>query len=405
MKKLIGILFALALILAVFIGLNLSKIQRLHRVNTLFDADKIVHNFSNMDDALFSHTLQATGTPHIWPEATQDLPDAVEIDGDVRDLSEFLEETATTALLVVKDGTILHENYFLGTSRDDQRISWSMAKSFLSALFGVVLEDGRVESLDDPVAKYVPELKGTAYDGATIRNVLNMASGVAFNEDYLERNSDINKMGRVLALGGSMDEFTTDLKQTARTPGSARQYVSIDTHVIGMVLRKVSGKSNHDFFIDNLWSKIGAGKDAFYSTDGEGVAFVLGGLNMRTRDYALFGQLFLQGGDWKGEQIIPASWVANSTTNSAPSDSSTENSGVGYGYQWWVPLDSVHNGGDYFAVGIYEQYIYINPAAKIVIVKNSANRQFKEMGQSGKSYKLESIDMFRSLTNYYVNQE
>ncbi len=396
MRKFGKILSFGLLLLLIILALNFNKVQRLLKVNSLFEADNIVHNFSNMNEVLFAHDLPVAGEPHIWPENLQALPATVTINGQPQNLQAFLKETDTTALLVIKDGIILFEDYYLGTGRDDQRISWSMAKSYLSSIFGVAVSEGLIDSLDDPVEKYVSDLKGTAYEGASIRNVLNMASGVEFNEDYLDPNSDINKMGRTLALGGSMDEFAASLTERAREPGTGRQYVSIDTHVIGMVLRAVTGQSNHDYLQDKLLSKIGMGKDAYYLTDGDDVAFVLGGLNMRTRDYALFGQLFLNQGQYNGEQVIPGDWVTESTASSAPVD--LESTGVDYGYQWWVPVDS-H--GDFFAVGIYSQYIYVDPKSNMVIVKNSADREFKNPSPSGQGYKLDTIDMFRSLAQHY----
>lgn len=383
-------------ILAGLLALNWETVQRLHKVQTLFEADNIVHNFSNMNEVLYSHLLPAKGEPYVWPEELQPLPETVMINGKSRNLDEFLKETQTTALLVIHDGKIIFEDYFKETGMDDQRISWSVAKSFTSALFGIAVDDGRIESLDDPVTKYVPDLAGSAYDGVPIRDVLNMASGITFNEDYLDPDSDINRMGRVLALGASLDEFTAGLTEVTRPSGELRQYVSIDTHVLAMVLRRATGQSIHELFVDHLWSKLGPGKDAYFLTDGEGVAFALGGLNMRTRDYALFGQMMMQNGVWQGEQIIPEAWVKESTRASAPLD--VTGTPVDYGYQWWVPNDS---NGDFFAVGIYGQYIYVNPQAKMVIVKNSAHREFLNDGQSGKLYKLEIIDMFRSLSNHF----
>jgi len=398
------ILGAFVVLLIVVAVLNIGRIQRLMRVNSLFDANKIVYNFSHMDEALFSKTLPVSGEKHVWLETAQPLPEQVNINGKPQDLTAYLEETQTTALLVVKNEQILFEDYYKDTGPEDKRISWSMAKSYLSAIFGVALMERKIKSLDDPVTDYVPALTGTAYDGATIRNVLNMASGVAFNEDYLDYNSDISKMGRVLALGQSMDEFAVSLSERAREPGSARQYVSIDTHVIGMVLRGATGMSAHEYLEEKLWRHLGVGAEGYYLTDGQGVAFVLGGLNMRTRDYALFGQLMLQNGNWNGQQIIPARWVRDSTMASAPPD--TEATGVDYGYQWWVPKSSPNGilGGaqdDYFAVGIYGQYIYIDPATRTVIVKNSAHREFTEPSPSGQGYMLDNIDMFRSLARHY----
>jgi len=391
--KLLAAVIVLAIVLSVF---YFDSIRRLWKVNSLFEPDKIVHNFSNMQDALFNAPLPAPEDTHVWPENPAQLPGTVTVSGTQVDLSDFLTEMSTTALLVIQDGEIKFENYYQGTTIDDRRISWSVAKSFLSAIFGVAVEKGDIKSIDDLVINYVPELKGSAYETATIRNVLNMSSGVKFNEDYYQKDSDINKMGRVLALGGSMDDFAAELKEQQRPAGTARQYVSIDTHVVGLVLRNATGQSATEYFMENLWSKIEPGKDAFYLTDGEGVAFVLGGLNMRTRDYALFGQLMLQNGRWKGEQIIPARWVKQSTKVSAPAPE--QDDGFGYGFQWWIPKGSK---GEYMASGIYGQQIFVDPNANMVIVKNGAHIDFNRQSPRGRHYKLETVDMFRSIAEYY----
>ena len=290
--------------------------------------------------------------------------------------------------MVLKDGQMVHESYYLGTADTDLRISWSVAKSFLSALMGIVLEEGDIASIDDQVTKYAPALKGSAYEGATIRNVLNMASGVHFDEDYLDFNSDINKMGRVLALGGSMDEFAAGITERDRAPGEAWQYVSIDTHVLGMVIRGATGRSIKDLMVEKLLTPLRLEADPYYLTDGYGVAFVLGGLNLRTRDYARMGQLFLQYGVWEGAQLVPSDWVLASTENSAPN----RPEGVGYGFQWWLPADG--DDGEFFARGIYGQYIYINPAKGVVIALNSADRDFTEDGAN-----VQNIEMFRAIAS------
>jgi len=280
-------LAVLAFLYAVF---NWKNINRLLKVNSLFEEDKIVHNFSNMRDLLLADKLPVSGPKHIWPVNLQPLPETFKFSDQVLNVQAILKETKTTALIVVKDGAIQFEDYYLGTGVDDKRISWSMSKSFVSSLVGIALGDGDIKDIDDQVTDYAPELKGSVYEGATLRNVLHMASGAKFNEDYLDKKSDINKMGRALAMGGSLDDFAANVKTRAREPGAARQYCSIDTHVVSMVLRAATGKTVQDYFTENLWAKIGAGADAWYTTDGEGNAFALGGLNIRTRDYALFGE-------------------------------------------------------------------------------------------------------------------
>jgi len=372
---------ALVLLVVIVGGLAIWKrddITRLLAVNSLFSEEKIVKNFSHMNEMFFNETL--------------DLPDApsplIMVPAEMPDISQWVEERAVTALVVMKDGTPVHESYYLGTEDTDLRISWSVAKSFLSALMGIVLEEGDIASIDDQVTKYAPSLKGSAYEGATIRNVLNMASGVHFDEDYLAFNSDINKMGRVLALGGSMDEFAASITEQDRAPGEAWQYVSIDTHVLGMVIRGATGRSIKELMVEKLLTPLGLEADPIYLTDGNGVAFVLGGLNLRTRDYARMGQLYLQYGVWNGAQLVPSDWVLASTENSAPN----RPAGVGYGFQWWLPADG--DEGEYFARGIYGQYIYVNPTKGVVIALNSADRDFTEDGAN-----LQNIEMFRVIAS------
>ena len=223
-----------------------------------------------------------------------------------------------------------------------------------------------------------------------------MSSGVKFDEDYLKFSSDINKMGRVLALGGAMDNFALSLKVQERTPGHNRYYVSIDTHVLSMILRKVTKQSLQDYFQDRLWKKIGSDAPAFYLTDGVETAFALGGLNMTTRDYARFGQLFLQNGRWDNQDVIPEWWVKESISDNAPPPLGA--SSFGYGQQWWVPKGSQETGNnDFVAGGIYGQFIYINPKHNVVIVKTSAHRGFRDDGRSGDLIKYETMQMFRAI--------
>ncbi len=376
------------------IALNWTTIKRLMTINTLFDADKIVANFSNMDDAFLHHDL-SIGDPQPWDEDIQPLPETVTVAGQEVALTDVLEELDTTALVIIRDGTLIHESYYKDTGPDDLRISWSVAKSFMSALYGQAVEDGLMD-ISQPIETYLPRLKSTAYEGATVANILNMASGVKFDENYMDPNSDINDMGKVLGLGGSMDEYTTELTERQYEPGTVWQYVSIDTHVAAMALREVTGKSLHQMWEETYGAKLGMGKAPFYLTDGEDVAFALGGLNLRTRDYAKFGQLFLQGGGWKGEQIVPEAWVKDSTINHAPNIHPVR--GSGYGYQWWVPMPQEGpSKGDFFAIGIYGQYIYVNPAMNIVIAKNAADREFTVAQSNGQHSMNMNIDAFRSL--------
>jgi hypothetical protein len=395
--KIVGLVVVVALVL---LALNFKNLVRLYKVNTLFAPDKIVHNFSNMKELLYFVDLPKSGAAHEWPVDLQDLPEKFDYHGEDLSINDILVDTSTTALVVIKDGTIVYEDYFQGTGKDDLRISWSMSKSFVSALFGVALENGDIKSLDDQVTDYVPSLKGSAYEGTTLRNVLHMASGVEFNEDYLDKKSDINRMGRALALGTSLDDFAASLKTRAFEPGSGRQYVSIDTHVISMVIRNATGQTFQQYLLDNLWSKMGPSSDAFILTDKEENAFALGGLNMTTRDYALFGELFRHQGRRGDVQIIPADWVTESTQNSAPADINAQP--LGYGYQWWLPE---HADGEFIAGGIYGQNIYINPKAGIVIVKNAAHLEFDDTDKVRLGHRDRNFEMFRGIAEHFTDWE
>jgi CubicO group peptidase (beta-lactamase class C family) len=375
-------LLAMLVLAAVVLGIwKREEITRLLAVNSLFAEEKIVGNFSAMD-RLFLTVPMSRGDGPVSPlprGADMTPPDGME---------DWIAERAVTALVVLKDGVLRHESYHLDTTATDRRISWSVAKSYLSALMGIVLEEGAIDSLDDPVTKYVPALEGTAYDGASVLNVLQMASGVTFNEDYLDFNSDINRMGRVLALGQSMDGFTTGLSETFIKPGQQWQYVSIDTHVIGMIIRGATGRSIPDLMQEKLIAPMGLEADPLYVTDGFGTAFVLGGLNLPTRDYARFGQMFLQMGEWNGQQIVPIDWVAASTEPSAPTATGAEQ----YGLQWWMAPDAPE--GEFYARGIYGQYIYVNRALNVVIAANGADRGFRTPGAN-----TQNIAMFRRIAD------
>jgi CubicO group peptidase (beta-lactamase class C family) len=289
------------------------------------------------------------------------------------DVTQWIADRSVTAMVILQGGQVRHESYYLGTAPEDRRISWSVAKSFLSVLVGQLVAEGTIADLDVPVVDVVPSLAPSAYNRVTLRQVLQMSSGVAFNEDYLDYSSDINRMGRVLALGGSMNGFAASLSERAADPGARMYYVSIDTHVIAMVVEGLTGRPLADLMVERLIAPLGLEQDAYYLTDGDGTAFALGGLNLTTRDYARFGAMIAADGAWNGQQIVPAAWIAESTAPSAPT------TGPGrYGYQWWIPAG--FGADEVLAQGIYGQFIYIDRARDIVIAVNSADRSFEEPG-------------------------
>ena len=364
------------MVVAIINSLYWTQVRQLYHTVRLFDEDVIVANFSDMKSIIPTVTIRRSGEVNVFGHQPGSLPDTFLYQGENRKLEPYLVDSSTTALLVIKGNDLVFEEYYQGTKELDQRISWSMAKSFLSALFGVAVGEGLIPDLDQAVSDYVPALEGSGYDGVSIRNVLQMSSGVYFNEDYGDFNSDINRFGRMMALGGSFDEFAASLTAD-REQGTYMHYVSIDTHVLGMVLRAATGRSIVDYFNEKLWSKLGAEQDAIYLTDSTGEPMVLGGLNLISRDYARLGTLYRDHGVTNGEQVIPRQWVVDSITPDAPhlmpGTRDNSDTSLGYGYQWWIPEQADE---EFMALGIYGQYIYVNRKANVVIVKNSANRDF-----------------------------
>ncbi|MBW4710319.1 beta-lactamase family protein [Roseobacter sp. YSTF-M11] len=365
-RKWIWRLLAAFVVALIVVGVwKREEISRLIAVNRLFEPERIVENFSNMDQAFLNVQIGDGASPVVpLPQGPRAILPA--------SVADFIEARSVTSLVVLKDGALVHESYHLGTGPDDRRISWSMAKSYLSALTGIVLAEGDIGSLDDRVIDYVPQLRGGAYQRATIRHVLTMTTGVVFDEDYFDKHSDVNRMGRVLALGGEMDAFTAELQETFAPPGDIWRYVSVDTHVLGMVVRGATGRSITALMQEKIIGPMGLEQAPYYLTDGAGVAFVLSGFNGTSRDYARFGQMFLQQGDWNGQQIVPQDWVIASTTPSAPTGAAE----YGFGYQWWMPRDARPR--EYMARGIYGQYLYINEPQGVVIVVTAADRQFRD---------------------------
>ncbi len=370
------------IILAIGVGFwKREELNRLWAVNSLFHADRIVANFSAMERVFLIAELPRGNGP------VSDLPAGPDVALPAQ-TEAWIAQRAVTSLLVLRNGEIVHESYHLETAPEDRRIGWSIAKSYLSALLGVILAEGHIASLDDPVTRYVPALAGGAYDGASIREVAQMSSGVAFNEDYLDYHSDINRMGRVLALGGSMDGFAIALSETFAPPGERWAYVSIDTHVLAMVIRAATGRDIPSLMSEKIIQPLGFETTPYYLTDGQGVAFALGGLNATTRDHARFGLMIARDGRYGDRQVVPGEWIAASTRRSAPTAPGQD----GYGFQWWIPVDAAD--GVVVARGIYGQYIYIDRNRDVVIVTTAADRAFREPGVH-----RGNVEMFRAIAD------
>ena len=379
-KILIGIVIIILLGLVIY-G---PKAIRVYNVVHLFDQDKIVNNFINMDKVFPSKPIKASSNPHIFNVRTFDLPEFYELEGKQHNLAEALEYFKSDGLIVLQNGDLIYENYWQGNSQNQPHISWSVAKSFLSALIGIAYHDGLIEDLNDPITKYLEDFQATGYANIPVKDILQMSSGIIFNEDYADYNSDINKFARALAQGTSMRDFAKKL-ENGKEPGTFNHYVSIDTQMLAMLLEEVTGKTVSQNLEEKIWTKIGMENDAYYMVDDTGMEWALGGLNATLRDYAKFGLLYLNKGAWNGKQIVPEDWVNASHSlkepHLQPGDNELSSNTWGYGYQWWVPGFPET---DYLAAGIYNQYIYIDPITNVVIAKTSSNYKFNQERQYSK---------------------
>ncbi len=399
----LGVIAVLVVSTAIFGVAKWRELKRAQFVASMFSGANEIDNFRHMNAIFPTRAIARAGEPYLIPVGrSEPLPATYVYEGKRLDTEKFLADTDTTGLLVVQHGKIVHEQYWHGNDKDTRWISWSVGKSFISALVGIALDEGKIASIDDQIVKYAPELKGTGYDGVTIKNALQMSSGVGWNEDYSDQNSDIARFGRTLAFGGSMVEFAKTLKR-AHEPGTYNLYNSMDAQVLGLVLKNATGETPSEYLSEKIWSKIGAERDAYWVLDDYGNELAAGGVNVTARDYAKFGLLYLHDGQWNGEQLVPSNWVKASHTPDAPylmpgenNNKSETSAGMGYGYLWWVP-SAVD--GSYSAIGIYNQFIYVDPAHDLVIVKTSANHSYGGGATEASYRELETFALFRAIAD------
>ncbi len=358
-------------------------------------------SLNSFKDENLAHTFQ--NTPQIQPvkkisrgeevfqflkEENTALAEDFQFEGTVYPLEKFIEDTKTTAMLVIKDDVIKYEKYFAGGDENTLFSSNSMGKSFVSALMGIAVSEGYVESIEDPVGKYIPEFAGTQLENIPVRACLQMASGIDFDEDTdMSQFSMRTLMGtpamKVIAKYGLQEE-----------PCTYRRYLSINTEILGQVIKNATGRGLAEYMEEKLWKKIGADQDAYWTLSND-TELAMGGLSVSLRDYARFARLYLNGGSYQGKQILTKDWVKDSMDVSAaysrPGANQDAYNVIGYGYQWWVPEG---NQGEFMAIGVYGQWIYVNPSQKVIIVKTSADPDFMAEG-----YELKHVEFFRAVTD------
>lgn len=295
----------------------------------------------------------------------------------IGNLDDFLRSTETTAFIVIKDDEILYEKYFNGYTRDSINTSFSMAKSFDSALIGIAIDEGLIKSVEEPITNYLPELKDKRFEKITIRHLLTMASGIKYHENGLPWGDDALTYYfpnlRKLALGVKIQG----------PPGLHFQYNNFNPLLIGMILERATGNTVSHYLQEKIWKPLGMEYPATWSLDSKKTGFekMESGLNARSIDFAKFGRLFLNKGNWNGKQIISEKWVVESTSPVAvdrqkyydpkydPQDAFRIADNGYYAYFWWGrERDAAHH--DFYAAGNHGQYIYVCPQKNVILVRN-----------------------------------
>ncbi|MEX8507138.1 MAG: serine hydrolase domain-containing protein [Leptothrix ochracea] len=376
------------------------ELRRIWFVLHVFDGSEQAEHFRHMDQIFPVRVFHRSGPESVLPIGPAlNMPSSYVFDGQSKSTTKLLEDTDTTGLLVMRNGQIVHEHYGRGNDASSHAMSWSVGKSVVSLLVGLAVQDGLIQSIDDPLTRYAPELAGTAYEGVSLKQALQMSSGVRWSEDYSNSDSDVMRFGRTFALGGSLVNFARTLPRE-HAPGTFNRYNSLDVQVLGLALRHATGLPLATYLEKRLWSRMGMSADGDWLLDDTGTEFAAGGINVTLRDYARIGQLCLQNGRWQGEQLVPAAWIAASHHPDAPhllpGARANADSPFGYGYLWWVP-EAVD--GPYTAMGVYNQFIYIDPAHQVVIAKTSANHRYGTTNDETSFREAETLALFKAITS------
>lgn len=321
-----------------------------------------VAGFPHMDSLFPSHVVPQGAKVRALPEGP---PLAAFAAGGAKAamLDDYIAAQKVAGLLVLHDGRIRLERYALGHTPEGRWTSFSVAKSLTSTLVGAAIRDGYIKSLDAPVTQYITQLKGSAYDGVTVRQLLTMTSGVKWNEDYADPSSDIARLYDVKPEPGVDANVSYARRLVREAPaGSKWVYKTIETNLIGVLVMEATKKTLAEYLSEKIWKPAGMERAAAWMVDP--IGHEQGGccLSVSLRDYARVGQFILDGAKVNGASIVPDSWFEAATRKQADIGGPG-----GYGYQWWTNDDRTFD-----ARGIFGQLIHLDPARKLVIVINSA---------------------------------
>lgn len=338
--------------------------------------------FPIMQDIFPSHRVSAGGEPYLFKKGEQFTPHW----SDGTNLDSYMRDNHIGGVIVLKDDKIKMEAYKDGLNKETVWTSFSMAKSVSSILLGVALKEGDIESLDDPLQKYIPELKGDDYGKVTVRQLLTMTSGIAWNEDYEDPNSDVAQM-YLQSCEQEESHILTYMKplKFVHTPGEHWNYSTGETDLLGILIQKATGVNLASYLSEKIWKPWGMKYDAYWLADEcSGLNIGGSGISASLRDYARLGELMLKGGKQGDKNLLSEEWRTEATSLLYE----TDDQGGGYGYLWWRFKD-----GSYAAIGIFGQMIYVNPHKSLVIAQIAAwpNASSKELSKKRQDF-IEAVE-------------
>jgi len=350
--------------------------------------DLQVNTFRNIDRLFPVRVVRRGDSVRELPSQPKSLEQFSFVSGDqTYDLYDVLSLNRVSGILIIKDGAVAYEKYLLGNSRETRWMSMSVVKSMTATLIGAAIQDGYIDSIDDPVVTYLPRFRDTAYDGVTVRQILQMTSGVAWNETYTDPTSDRRRMleaqigqqpGAILDLMGALPR--------AAEPGTVWNYSTGETQVAGALVEAATGRAVADYLSEKIWSRLGMEADAnWWLESPDGLEVGGSGLSATLRDYARFGLFMLEDGVVDGERVLPEGWMSE-----AGSPKLVAGEKVEYGYMLW-PL----HGNSYAAIGIFGQFVFVDPSKNLVVALWSA--QSKPVDRHG----LDEYVFLEALSDYF----
>jgi len=360
--------------------------------STYFRIPFLVGSHSHLDQIFEGRVIRRAPAPSSLARVSSEPALRYEFGGETRTLDDYLADNPATGLLVARGDTILIERYQYGRNDRHRFTSWSMAKTVTSMLIGIAIAEGHIRSVDDPASAYVPALRGTEYGRTSLRHLLQMSSGVLFVEQY----TGLDDVSRLVAdtfrqVGAGGVDAVTPFNERVRPSGAMFSYASVETQVLGLVLRSAVGRPVADYMQEKIWAPIGAEADATWLIDRSGQEATFCCINAVLRDYARLGLLLAHDGNWRGRQIIPAAWIEDATRvapHQAHLRPGIATAFFGYGYQVWIFPGERRM---FAFLGVRGQAIFVDPASRLVMVHTAVRKQAVDPGGR------EAIALWRSI--------